>query len=248
MKKMLRILTVAVFSVFLVTVAAWATPLNPLLSRPVTINPAYPGENSLQQELNAIFSVPVDAATDQLDVGMFKIASPGSDLISPQLKFEWTSNAPAQTIGIFGWDSLSSSAITAQIFAGSQIKGDYANIKWLTPDSGKIATFAFDTTQLSSIDFSGISRDFFGFYFSPNGTQKYYTVDSLNPGGEVRVLGYLPSTAAGAVFSYEDGNDFDYQDAGFFVESINTVPEPMTLLLLGLGLVGVAGIRRKFKG
>ena len=239
MKKMAVILAGAML--MMATGSALANSLNPNLARQVTINSAYQGENSLQTELDAIFGPgAVNAATDQLDVGMFQIAVTGSNVITPQLKFEWTSNAPAQTIGIFGWDSLSSSAITTQVFAGSQGPGAIALVQWLTPNSGTI----YDGVS-STVPFSGIDRNFFGFYFSPNGgAQKYYTVDSLNGTGPARVLGYMP-TLSGAAFSYEDGTDFDYQDAGFFVESINTVPEPGTIILLGAGLLGLGFYRRR---
>lgn len=43
-----------------------------------------------------------------------------------------------------------------------------------------------------------------------------------------------------------EGNDFAIDDIGLSTK-IPTVPEPATMLLLGLGLVGLAGTRRKFK-
>lgn len=226
--------------------SAMAVTLDPAVERQVNIGSTYPGENTLQNELDKMFGGNVRATTDQLAVGMFRVSTPGSTVVAPQFKFEWTGNSGTQKVGIFGWNGAGT--VERLFFDGSNVAGDVATAIWDTANSGRIVTIG--QQSISSTTFTGIDKNFFGFFFQPTtgSDLTYYTVDSLNPNGEARVLGFDADLKNGGIlFAYEDGSDFDYQDAGFFVESITPVPEPGTMMLVGAGFLSLAiyGKRRR---
>jgi hypothetical protein len=222
----------------LAPLASVAVPIDATNDRPVVVNAAPAGEQSLSTILNSMVSgLPANYVTNgQSAAGMWQFAAnPGSSL--PTVVAEFTANSSTQSFGI--WFGTDTGSIYAQnIFLGAatgpspfattasiQIVGNQMLIGG-TPGSVNVGLF---TDAL-------INPHAFGFFFSPNGgATKYYSVDQLNADPAARFLAYEVTGNIWA-FAYEDGSDFDYNDMVVKVESIKT-PEPSILVLLGIALI-----------
>jgi hypothetical protein len=97
-----------------------------------------------------------------------------------------------------------------------------------------------------------------GFYYGPGDnaggaiTAILSTGDTFNlavpvPYDVALFVGFTSSTPITSVAFSEQGYGMDIIQFELGTAATSTVPEPTTMLLLGLGLVGLAGVRRKFK-
>jgi hypothetical protein len=256
MKKVLSGLLV--FTLVMSFSMAYATPLVYTNARQVTIgstsDPAgsCPGYANCQlQTLLPMFNV----NTDQQVAGYWQLGGLNPATV-PSVAFEITANSSSFQTGIFSVNGTTDTSprTLVDIFLGPAVAGTRASVVF------DLVTGVMSITQVSGVagavhtgNFTGINVSGFGFYEQPTGDAgvTYYSLDQLNPGGNAQVLAFRELNANRWTIAFEDtlrpGGDFDYNDFIFQIESITPVPEPMTLLLLGLGLLGVAGIRRKFK-
>ncbi|HPL62815.1 MAG TPA: PEP-CTERM sorting domain-containing protein [Syntrophales bacterium] len=92
----------------------------------------------------------------------------------------------------------------------------------------------------------------FAFYNDPNGTAPpgaAYSVADWNFGGQDHMVAWRLGEDD-YVIAWEDFfglGDRDYNDLVVELSDVTPVPEPMSIILLGSGLAGMAGLRRKRK-
>lgn len=200
--------------------------------------------------------IDTNVVTDQLDDGLdsyWQIGGSGGAVST--LIIELATLANSNTFGIYDRADPSN---TVELFAGSASTGSQVVMSILLDGS---VTLGFTDT---GVDFAGNS---FGFYLDNSTTRfggpaTYYSDTGLNADGVDHMAAYqgtgeqvqIANLAAGPwlsseyVLAWEDwygGGDRDYTDFVVMVESIDPIPEPSILALLGLGMLGLGAVRRK---
>ncbi len=108
-------------------------------------------------------------------------------------------------------------------------KYNYLGLWWGSVDTYNTLSFYYDNTLVASVTGSQAT--------TPNAANGNQSAPSTNLYVNVLGLPWFNSfTMTSTQYAFEADNI-----------TVGVVPEPTTMLLLGLGLVGVAGIRRKFK-
>jgi len=126
-------------------------------------------------------------------------------------------------------------------YASQNIFGYYDGVD-VGGDLGYHTLFSGPQTPVATTSFTP-TKDYVFYLKSPDGTFK---TDMTN-GDTYQHFAIFKEAEGKYWIGMEDlktGSDYDYNDMVVKVSQVS-VPEPTTMLLLGLGLLGLAGIRRK---
>lgn len=101
----------------------------------------------------------------------------------------------------------------------------------------------------ASFNAADVGGSIFRFFDDPRGPSInpaiLSSLQSENLSGIDRMVTYYNKLTGHYIMAWEDGVDFDYNDIVYEFSGIRPTPEPTSMLLLGMGILGLFGFRRK---